>query len=256
MPDVRKSLETLHSEWYECERCSLGPLRKEMGGQFVFGEGPTGMVMVVGEGPGVEEAKSGFPFVGKSGTLLREALTKCGIEEQTYITNIVCCRSCVPVLDEQGVQRVNRDGPAYHDEPPTALQIQACRERLLEEIYLVDPVVIITLGGVATSALAQRPVAISKERGEPFQAEVSGNSYVPVLTDKKKQWIRKSKGELHMPVELFPVRYLVVPTIHPAYVLRNFADRGPHSALSQFVDDIKLASGIYHRYLSEVRYGA
>ena len=251
MPDIRKSLAVLCEEWQDCTACDLGLRRAASGGSFVFGEGSPNGILFIGEGPGKTEEKEGRPFVGESGELLRSIIDKLKIASYSYITNIVGCRSCTPMTDEHGLPIVRGNGPLYKDEPPLPAYVTACRPRLEEEIYLVDPVVIVTLGGEAASALAGRPVAITKERGEPFHASIDGASVVPSLTDKKKQWARKVKGEVHMPVEPFQVRYLVVPTFHPAYVLRKLADRGPNNPMDKFVDDVRLAADIHERYLIE-----
>ena len=89
----------------------------------------------------------------------------------------------------------------YKDEPPTPIHKNACRPRLLEEIYLVDPIVIVGLGGPACEALLGHSITITRDRGETSQIAIPGASYRPVLTEKRQQWLRKnSEGEWHAPV--------------------------------------------------------
>lgn len=241
------SLDELWNEWEHCQRCELGIRRESVHGAFVFGEGTPGGVMFVGEGPGIEEEEQGRPFVGTSGAILRQILSKLNFTTY-YITNCVTCRSCTIVVDDAGNPRLRRGLPMYKDERPIAPQIEACRPRLEEEIYRVDPVVIVALGGTAAETLLRRQVSITKIRGIVEHAYVHGATHVPVLTEKKGAWARKSGGALSFPTEPNEVRYLVVPTLHPAFVARQLADKGPRGAFQLLVSDIKLAIKIYERH--------
>jgi DNA polymerase len=255
---MAKTLEKLWDEWSTCTRCELGQRRQEVGGHFVAGEGQERGVLFVGEGPGTEEEQTGRPFVGRSGQVLRQALSKIGLDHY-YLTNLVACRSCEPVLDRQTGEvllkedrRTGRKLPMIVDKPPPPLSIVACRERLLEEIYLVDPILIVTLGAEAAEAVLGRTVSITRERGVPEQIEIPGRLFRPSLTDKKKTWLRKTQGLLRAPVERSGVTYLVLPTIHPAFVLRRGADQGTLSPAAQFGKDLRRARDVYDRYLVEV----
>src|SRR5438045_1716674 len=96
MLDARKPLVQLHREWHGCQRCILGEKRAHSGGRQAFGEGRTGGIMFVGEGPGSMEADEGRPFVGPSGDVLRKSINKLGLAECSYISNVVICRSFGP----------------------------------------------------------------------------------------------------------------------------------------------------------------
>lgn len=259
MPDARKTLPVLREEWAHCEKCSLGQRRKSENGAFVFGEGVRRGLLLIGEGPGEQEEVHGRPFVGKSGDLLRRILEALGANDY-YLTNIVACRSCSPQLDAEGKPIVfqNRRGPPrirWKDEPPTPAQYNACRPRLEEEIYLVDPVVIVGLGGTAGKALMHRDITITKERGDAEQISIGGASWVPSLTEKLKRWYRIEQGRvIDAPVEQNQVSYYFVPTLHPAYVLRKIADRGFDSPFRQLVDDLRKAVQVYETYM-EMVYG-
>lgn len=257
--DARKTLTQLKDEWSTCVRCELGTRLQTRQGHYVFGQGYSRSVMFVGEGPGVEEDKEGIPFVGRSGKLLRRILSVLGLKD-FYITNIICCRSCEVALDDKGLPMTLKDyrtqqviGMKYKDVTPTPPQKAACRPRLLEEIYLVDPIVIVGLGAPACSELLGHSVVITRDRGEPAQIAIPGASFRPVLTEKKQQWLRKnSAGEWHSPVEPNEVLYHFIPTLHPAYVLRELADRGPNNAFQKFVADIRSAAHTYEAYVETV----
>ena len=250
MADARKTLPVLRKEWEGCTKCELGVRRDANGGQLVFGEGKRRGVMFIGEGPGSEEEAEGTPFVGPSGKILRGIIQKLGFTEY-YITNIVTCRSCAPLTDAAGTLILRRGRPVFKDEPPIPPYIEACQPRLHEEIYLVDPIVIVSLGGTAAKTLIGGNLSILNEAGKERHIEIPGATARAVLTETKKQWVRKVGGKIIQPVERNTVRYLLVPTIHPAYVARNIADRGLNSPMRQLFNHIKLAVQIYERYLLE-----
>lgn len=257
MPDARKTLEQLSEEWETCEKCELGVRRKETDGNFVFGEGRRRGIMFVGEGPGAIEEEVGRPFAGPSGKLLRDVIGRLGLWD-CYFTNCVSCRSCSPAYDGGGQPIMRRDRatkkllPLINDEPPTPAQVNTCLPRLHEEIYLVDPILIVALGAEAASTLLGRKVSILSERGRTMKITVPGAWSLPVLTEKKKAWRRKVRGEWVMPTVQNQVEYLMLPTVHPAYVLRFHSDRRKGNPLETFAADITLASNIYYRYMTEV----
>lgn len=257
-PDARKPLMQLREEWASCVKCELGTARLEREGHFVFGQGLGHCVMLVGEGPGADEELTGAPFVGRSGHILKRVLSVLGLADY-YLTNIVCCRSCALVKNADGspMMRKNfRKGghflPVYKDEPPLPMQKAACRPRLLEEIYLVDPIIIVGLGGPACEALLGHSITITRDRGETSQISIPGASYRPVLTEKKQQWMRRVGGEDIAPTEPNEVLYHFIPTLHPAYVARELPDKGPGNAFQKFVADLKKAVTTYNTYLEEV----
>jgi DNA polymerase len=98
-------------------------------------------IMILGIGPGAEEDEAGEPFIGPAGQVLREALVEAkGVEmqpEEVYMTNCIICRPC-EVSDYNNMR--NRD--------PVAKELQNCKERLLIEIALVKPKVIVCMGAI------------------------------------------------------------------------------------------------------------
>lgn len=256
MPDARKTLPQLKAEWEPCQKCELGVRRKTVDGKFVFGEGVRRGIMFIGEGPGTEEENSGRPFVGQSGRLLRTVLEKIGLVDY-YISNVVACRSCAEAYDGEG-NLINRKdkktgitGPLIKDQPPAPKQVEACLPRLHEEIYLVDPILIVSLGAEATKALTGRAVSITRDRGNTEKICIPGSWHLPAQTEKKKLWIRKVHGQVVMPTVQNMVEYLLMPTLHPAYVLRTQSDERKGNPFESFLEDIKKAKAIYDRYMSE-----
>ena len=120
-----------------CRRCPLWRGATHA----VPGEGSAdATVMVVGEGPGRQEDLSGRPFVGRAGRLLEVLLAHAGLRrEDVYITNIVKHRATTQAVSGR-------------DRPPRTGEIEACRPWLLEQIDIIRPRVIVTLGRHALAA--------------------------------------------------------------------------------------------------------
>lgn len=137
-----------------CERC---PALVESRTQIVNGTGATDAALLfVGEGPGATEDREGDPFVGRSGEVLNEILDEHGIERAAVrITNCIRCRP-----------PENRN--------PTSEELDNCREYLDAEIARVDPLVIVTLGKVASEHLLGRSVAVTSEAGEVEEVDLAG----------------------------------------------------------------------------------
>src|ERR1700729_4515078 len=122
------TLEELRITASNCIKCALSEGRT----QVVFGVGaPDADLLFVGEGPGREEDLAGEPFVGRSGKLLDRLMwEEVGLTRaECYIANVVKCRP-----------PQNRD--------PAPREIEACRPYLAEQIDLIDPRVIVTLGKI------------------------------------------------------------------------------------------------------------
>lgn len=257
MPDASKNLFDLYVEWSSCELCELGQRRLAGGWPIIPGEGTKGAIMLIGDAPGRSEEETGRTFAGKAGELVRDILEAYNLTNVTYLTNLVACRSCELLLDEQGQPRMYKrrgqpDMLAYRDLiPPTPMSIKACSPRLFEEIYRVDPVVIVALGAHVASFLLNRPVAITKERGTTHHCSIPGSMWVPKLTKERRVWGRKVKGQQLYPIEQNQVRYVVIPTFQPGHVLRKEGDHGHDSPWNQLALDLKLAGEVYEKYMME-----
>ncbi|MFY9588379.1 MAG: uracil-DNA glycosylase [Actinomycetota bacterium] len=163
-----RTLDVVAREAADCPRCRLAESRT----QVVFGVGhPDADLMFIGEAPGFHEDKQGEPFVGAAGQLLTTLLGNIGLKrEQVYIANVLKCRP-----------------PGNRDPMPD--EIEACKPWLKEQLDLINPRVIATLGNFSTQLLLGRKVGISKVRGQRFD------------------W----RGRI------------LIPTFHPAALLRSGA---------------------------------
>jgi uracil-DNA glycosylase len=214
--------------------------------------------MVVGEYPGRDDEKAGRVFAGKNGGTLRMALEQAGLESVTYLTNSVACRSCAQGFDNNGEpkvwvdRRTGRQTPAILDKSPELKQREACLPRLYEEIYIVDPVVIVALGETAATTLLKRSVKILSEAGTLHTIEVPGAGRNPVLTEKRKQWTRKVHGTWVSPTEQNMVLYPCFVSFDTSYVYRNLDDRRPKNPLERFSRMFALIRTTYESYMIDV----
>jgi uracil-DNA glycosylase len=256
MPDIHKPLEQLRAEWGGCMRCTLGEKREETYGQMAFGEGRTGGIMFIGEGPGGVEAQYGRPFVGPSGTVLRKAINRLGLAECSYISNIVACRSFGPRYDSQGQMMMRWDRklqmklPLVQDESPPNAAVNTCLARLYEEIYLVDPLLIVALGGEAAKALTRRAVKVTEKRGTTCEVRIPGAWTIPDKTSAGN-WARRVRGEVSFPTKQNYVDYLMITVLHPSFVLRNKADQSYGNPTQVFIEDMHFITDTYYRYIYE-----
>jgi DNA polymerase len=152
-PAAKERMEQLYAEIKTCTRCRLSETR----GKAVPGEGPVDAdVLFIGEAPGVNEDKQGRPFVGAAGNFLSELLGVAGLRRKdVYICNVLKSRP-----------------PGNRDPLPD--EIAACKPWLDEQIAIIDPLVIVTLGRFSMSRYF-RGQSISRVHG---RHERVGERYV------------------------------------------------------------------------------
>ena len=141
-------LEELAQSLHNCQRCKLAKLGRS---QVVFGVGnPHASVMFVGEAPGANEDLKGEPFVGAAGKILNDLLASANLSrDQIYIANVIKCRP-----------------PDNRDPEPDEVEI--CKPFLLQQIQLIRPKLVCTLGNWATQTLLERKVGITKVKAQAF----------------------------------------------------------------------------------------
>jgi DNA polymerase len=104
--------------------------------------------MLIGEAPGKNEDLQGEPFVGAAGQLLDELMAGIGIHRsEAYIANVLKCRP-----------------PGNRDPKPD--EIDACKGYLREQIRMIQPEVVVTLGNFATKLLVPTETGITRMRGQ------------------------------------------------------------------------------------------
>jgi len=160
-------MKELQARVQSCKKCNLHISRERP----VFGSGDLNSdIVIIGEAPGEQEDIQGMPFVGRSGEFLNQRILEIGLRrEHVYICNIIKCRP-----------PKNRD--------PSTEEVTLCSDYLIEQLNILKPKVIITLGKFSGQFVTgQHQIPISRLRGCWF--EYNGIS--------------------------------VMPTFHPAYCLRN-----------------------------------
>ena len=191
-----------------CTRCSIG----QSATQLVPGEGPAdAALMIVGEQPGDQEDLEGRPFVGPAGKVLDIALSRAGIDRRScYLTNAVKHFKYEP----RGKRRIHKT--------PSASEIDHCRWWLDEEIRLVRPRLIITLGATALRGVLGPAARLSEMRGR---------------------------------VVLHGTRPPVAATVHPAYLLRLREEQEKRTQWRSFLDDLRMAAAatvsVHHSPVTE-----
>jgi uracil-DNA glycosylase family 4 len=174
---VTRTLAEVAVEAADCTKCGLANGRT----QVVFGVGNADAdVMFIGEAPGFHEDKQGEPFVGAAGQLLTRMLDEVlsVARHDVYIANVIKCRP-----------------PGNRD--PQEDEIESCTPWLVEQVSLIQPRVIVTLGNFATKFVLQTAQGITRMRGRAYP------------------WHGRT----------------VVPTFHPAAILR-----GGGESSRQFLD--------------------
>ncbi len=175
-----------------CKKCRLYRNRRNA----VPGEGSLNAeIMFIGEAPGAKEDEEGRPFVGAAGKLLTALLEEIGLKRtEVFITNVIKCRP-------------------PHNRDPLDDEINACLPYLLEQIKLIKPKVIVTLGRVSTKTLFQIAglvfKSMSKDRGIVREASIED------------------------------VEVKIMPTYHPAAALYN------PKLKSRIKDDFKVLANMY-----------
>ncbi len=151
------TLRDIAEQISNCQRCPLHYSRRHP----VPGEGPSNAkIMFIGEAPGCHEDRQGRPFVGASGHLLEELLNDVGIQRHdVFITNVVKCRP-----------------PGNRDPEPE--EIEACKPFLEQQIEIIRPKLIVTLGRFSMQRYFPK-ASISRIHGQPKRA--NGRIYYPMF---------------------------------------------------------------------------
>jgi DNA polymerase len=165
-PGSTPDLESLRQFLAGCPRCKLSKSRTNI----VFGQGnPKAKLMFVGEAPGRDEDEQGLAFVGRAGQLLTKIIEAMGFQrDDVFIANVLKCRP-------------------PNNRNPEPDEVASCMPFLEEQIRLIGPRVIVTLGTFAAQAVLGTDEPIGRLRG---------------------RW-QTAKGTR------------VMPTFHPAFLLRS-----------------------------------
>jgi uracil-DNA glycosylase family 4 len=170
-PQDASRWQVLQQQVRECTRCSLCQTRT----QTVFGVGQQHAdLMVIGEAPGQDEDEQGEPFVGRAGQLLNSMLRAMGNpREAVYIANILKCRP-----------------PNNRNPHPT--EVASCLPYLQQQIDLVQPRLILAVGGIAAQNLLATDVPVGRLRGQVHRL---GERATPLIVTYHPAYLLRSPGE-------------------------------------------------------------
>ncbi|HZU61080.1 MAG TPA: uracil-DNA glycosylase [Solirubrobacteraceae bacterium] len=183
----REHLKTLYGEVRGCTRCPLHLTRT----QAVFGAGNADAeLMFIGEAPGASEDRLGLPFVGAAGKLLDRLLQEIELDRKdVWIGNVLRCRP-----------PDNRD--------PQPREIEACQEYLFEQVRLIEPTVICTLGNFSTKLLRADTTGISRLHGREEVRVIGSRAvrlyplYHPAAALYTPSMLETLRGDFHRIPEL------------------------------------------------------
>jgi uracil-DNA glycosylase len=149
--EIDERMEELKAKAVVCQACELCATRTNV----VFGEGnPNTPMVVVGEGPGETEDKTGRPFVGRAGQLLDQALRENGItRKHVFICNVVKCRASII------------EGSSVRNRPPKTTEVNSCLPWLQQQLEIMKPLVILCLGAPSANTIIHKDFKMTKERG-------------------------------------------------------------------------------------------
>lgn len=147
------TIEELRAAVEAFEGCSL----KRTATNTVFADGnPTSDIMFIGEAPGAEEDRQGIPFCGPSGRLLDKMLSFIGLDRTTfYISNVLFWRP-------PGNRR------------PSPEELEICRPFVDRHIALVNPKLLVLVGGTATQSILEESRGITRLRGKFYDYQPAG----------------------------------------------------------------------------------
>ena len=206
-----------------CQRCDLG-FQKNINGCCVarFRGGTVPNKMIIGEAPGKDEDSTRQPFTGPAGRLMDRIWQSVGMDTNDwYLTNVVLCRPVAP------------KGSGKQNFTPKKDQRDRCRPFLDQQIMMIRPRLIVTVGAVATAAILGKPsITMGDYRGK-------------LLTNLGIK-IQDSNN----PDQVVIGRPMLFPMLHPAAILHAQRDPAKHLMYKQWMwDDIRRLKQIVEEQL-------
>jgi uracil-DNA glycosylase family 4 len=165
---VGEDWAALRAEMRACQKCLLAGYDIVPGAVF---SGPAqAPLMLVGQAPGVTEAQVKRPFNASSGTRLFQWLAEAGLQEDRFRASyyMTAVTKCYPGKHPKG----------KGDRKPSRAEQALCRPFLERELALVQPRVLLAVGGLAIETLLGRKMPLAEVVGRVF--EVDGRSVLPL----------------------------------------------------------------------------
>lgn len=145
------------TESHACEDCKLHTTRTNI----VMGDGNVNkpIIVFVGEAPGENEDLQGKPFIGKSGSYLRQMVSAFGLTDYAYFTNVVKCRP-------------------PNNKKPNKSSISSCLPKLLAELRYMNPDILVLLGATAIKSVATASGTVAQYSNQFISTEYCDNTFL------------------------------------------------------------------------------
>ena len=169
------SLEIIANEISVCTKCKLCETRINT----VPGKGSSNpALMIIGEGPGADEDKSGIPFVGRAGQYMDKWMDAIDLvrEKDLFLANIVKCRP-----------------PGNRD--PLPGEMAACIPYLERQINLLKPKLILSVGRISSQILTDSSDGIGRLRGKTYNYKG-----IPLVPTYHPSGVLRNPDEYRKPV--------------------------------------------------------
>lgn len=210
------TLPALHAELHACRRCAEA-------GHFIvsppiFAGSPTVRLMIVGQAPGrVEQERTHRPFSGPAGKRLFRWLAEAGWDEEQFRTAnyMTAVTKCYP-----GPHPAGRG-----DRVPSPAEQALCRPWLEQELALVQPQVVVPVGGLAIGRFLLNGAPLHDVIGRAFARPHDDGQLTP--------WAR----------QYLPTHSQVIPLPHPSGASQWFNDAGNQILLRQALQRIARTTG-------------
>ena len=204
MPDLKRpgGWQALHSEMRACRRCLEAGYDIVPGAVF-SGPAPAAL-MLVGQAPGVTEAQVKRPFNASSGTRLFQWLAVAGLEEDEFRRGyyMTAVTKCYP----------GKQAGGKGDRRPTRAEQRLCRPFLEQEMALVQPRVMLAVGGLAIETLLGRSLRLADAVGRVF--EVDGHWVLPLPHPSGASlWPNKPENQARLDRALALLREELLPML-------------------------------------------
>ena len=224
VPTAEQRRDELKAVFGECRSCVRCPQLASTRHSVVFGAGNADAeLMFVGEAPGANEDRQGLPFVGQAGRLLDTLLASIALSrEDVFIANVLKCRP-----------------PGNRDPHPA--EIENCQGWLFDQIRLIEPKLICTLGNFATKLLRDDPTGIRRLHGREEIREVGPRTvrlmplfhpaaalYTPSMVDTLREDFARIPALLAKPpVDQPQAEVVELPVAEPEPLVEDVRDPAP-----------------------------
>ena len=195
----------LQAEMRACRQCLVAGYEITPGA--IFSGTPPAPLMLVGQAPGVTEVEAGRPFNASSGTRLFQWLAEAGFEENEFRARcyMTAVTKCYPGKHPRGKGKGDRK--------PNRAEQALCRPFLEQELALVQPRVLLAVGGLAIETLLGQKLRLDQTVGRVF--DVEGRKVLPLPhSSGASLWLNRPQHQALLQQALELLREELVPLLY------------------------------------------